>query len=376
MTLQEGVSVGIHRCAARLPPKHTSQWTKLTTITKRADRGFATIDAKVALAVKLFTGLLAAAASLTSSQSALAQGVQVYPLKPVTLYVGFPAGSTNDSTARTMAQRLAETLGQPFVVINRDGMAGVIAAGGVAKAKPDGYTLWWGTSGPLAASPAYNRNLPYDPLKDFAPISIYFYIPYVIVLHPSVPVRDLKALLALARAAPAKLSFGSSGTGSTLHLAVELMLSMSRTKMVHVPYRGTPPMMLDLISGRIDLVATSTSLAAPHIQSGRLRAVAVTSSRRSAQLPEVPTMSEAGLPGYELTGWYGMLAPAGTSRDIISTLNKSFVRALEHPAVKANIAQEDAQPGGNTPEQFSAFIRSEFEKYTKLVTDARLKPDS
>ena len=301
---------------------------------------------------------------------------QSYPLRPVTLYVGFPAGSSNDSTARTMAHQLAETLGQQFVVINRDGMAGVIAAGAVAKMKPDGYSLFWGSSSPLASSPAYNRNLSYDPLKDFAPISIYHYIPYVTVIHPSVPAKNLRELIALAKAQPGKLSFGSSGVGGALHLATELMLNMSGTKMVHVPYRGTPPMMLDLISGQLDLVTTSTTQAAAHIQNGRLRAIAVTSSQRSTQLPEVPTMSEAGLPGYELVGWYSMVAPAGTPRDIIMTLYRNFVKALEHPAVKANIALEGALPGGITPEQFAIFIRSEFEKYTRLVKEARLTPDN
>ena len=317
--------------------------------------------------------LLALIACWCAPQRALAQG---YPLRPVSLYVGFPAGSTNDSTARTMAQRLTEALGQQFVVINRDGMAGAMAASAVAKMKPDGYSLLWGSSSPLASSPAYNRNLPYDPLRDFAPISVYFYLPYVIVIHPSVPARDLKALVALAKAQPGKLNFGSTGVGGALHLATQLMLNMSGTKMLHVPYRGTPAMMLDLIAGQIDLVTTSTSLAAPHIHSGRLRAIGVTSSQRSTQLPDVPTISEAGLPGYEYVGWYSMLAPAGTPRDIITTLHRHFVKALEHPAVKANIAAEGALPGGNTPEQFSAFMRSELEKYTKLVKDAGLKPES
>ncbi|HEV2007379.1 MAG TPA: tripartite tricarboxylate transporter substrate binding protein [Burkholderiales bacterium] len=327
--------------------------------------------------MKYLAGIFAALAALAWSAHSRAQASpQNYPLKPVTLYVGFPAGSTNDSTARTMAHQLTETLGQQFVVINRDGMAGVMAAATVAKMKPDGYSLLWGSSSPLASSPAYNRNVPYDPLKDFAPISVYFYIPFVVVVHPSVPALNLKALIALARSQPGKLSFGSSGVGGALHLATELMLNMSGTKMVHIPYRGTPAMMLDLISGQIDLATTSTSLAAPHIQRGRLRAIGVTSRQRSAQLPNVPTISEAGLPDYELVGWYSMLAPAGTPRDIIMTLNTHFLKALEHPSVKASIAAEGALPGGNTPEQFSAFIRSELEKYTKLVKDARLTPGS
>lgn len=326
---------------------------------------------------KLFARLLLVMASLCGSQTSFAQSAQqAYPLKPVNLYVGFSAGSTNDSTARAMAQRLTETLGQQFLIVNRDGAAGVIAAGVVAKAKPDGYTLLWGSSSSLASGPAYNRNLPYDPLKDFAPVSVFFYIPYAMIIHPSVPAQDLKALIALAKAHPGKLSFGSSGVGSVLHLATELMLNMSGTRMVHVPYRGTPAMILDLISGQIELVTSSTSLAVPHIQTGRLRAIAVTSSQRSPQLPAVPTMSEAGLPGYELPGWSGMLAPAATPKDIIATLHMNFVKALAHPGVKASIEQEGALPGGNTPEQFSAFIRAEFDKYTRLVRDARLKPES
>lgn len=323
--------------------------------------------------LKILAGAFIALAILSVSLSASAQA---YPVRPVTLYVGFPAGSSNDSTARTMAHELAELLGQQFVVVNRDGMAGVVAATAVAKMKPDGYSLFWASSSPLASSPAYNRNLQYDPLRDFAPISIYHYIPYVTVIHPSVPAKNLRELIALAKSQPGKLSFGSSGVGGALHLATELMLNMSHTKMVHVPYRGTPPMMIDLISGQIELVTTSTTQAATHIQNGRLRAIAVTSSRRSAQLPQVPTMSEAGLPGYELVGWYSMVAPAGTPRDIIMTLHRNFVKALDHPAVKANIALEGALPGGITPEQFAAFIRAEFDKYTKLVNDSRLTPGS
>ena len=219
-------------------------------------------------------------------------------------------------------------------------------------------------------------NTPYDPLKDFAPVSVYFYIPYVIVIHPSVPAKNLRELIALAKAQPGKLSFGSSGVGGALHLATELMLNMSGTKMLHVPYRGTPPMTLDLISGQIDLVTTSTSMAAAHIQTGRLRAIGVTSSKRSTQLPDVPTIAEGGLTGYELVGWYSMVAPAGTPRDIVMTLNRNFARALDYPAVKANIAAEGALPGGNSPEEFAAFIRTEFDKYIKLVKAARLTPES
>jgi len=301
---------------------------------------------------------------------------QNYPAKPVTIYVGFPAGSTNDSTARAMAHQLTEQMGQQFVVMNRDGAAGVVAATAFAKMKGDGYALMWASASPLVMSPAYNRNLAYDPLKDFAPVSVYFYIPYVTVIHPSVPAKNLRELIALAKTQPGKLSFGSSGVGGALHLATELILNMSGTRMLHVPYRGTPPMTLDLIAGQIDLVTTSTSMAAPHIQSGRLRPIGVTSSKRSVQLPDVPTIAEAGLRGYELVGWYSMVAPAGTPRDIITALHRNFAKALEAPAVKANIAAEGALAGGNSPEDFAAFIRLELDKYTKLVKAAKLTPES
>ena len=304
-----------------------------------------------------------------------AAGAQTYPAKPVTLYVGFPAGSTTDNTARTMAHQLSEHMGQQFVVINRDGAAGVIAAGMVAKMKPDGYSLMWASASPVVMSPAYNKNTPYDPLKDFTPVSVYFYLPYVITVHPSVPARNLRELLALAQAQPGKLSFGSSGVGGALHLATELMLNMSGTKMLHVPYRGTPAMTLDILAGQIDLMTNSTSMSAQHIASGRLRAIGVTSVKRSTQLPAVPTLAEAGLPGYDFVGWYSLLGPGGMPREVVATLYRNFVKALEQPAVKANIAAEGALPGGNTPEEFGTYIKAELDKYTKLVKSARLTPE-
>ena len=315
--------------------------------------------------------LMAAALAIMAT----AAGAQNYPAKPVTLYVGFPAGSTNDNTARTMAHQLSEQMGQQFVVINRDGAAGMIAAGMVAKMKPDGYSLMWASASPVVMSPAYNKNTPYDPLKDFSPISVYFYLPYVITIHPSVPARNLRELLALAKAQPGKLSFGSSGVGGALHLATELMLNMSGTKMLHVPYRGTPAMTLDILSGQIDLMTNSTSMSAAHIASGRLRAIGVTSVKRSTQLPEVQTLAEAGLPGYDFVGWYSLLGPGGMPRDVVTALHRNFVKALEQPVVKANIAAEGALPGGNSPEEFGAYIKTELDKYTKLVKAARLTPE-
>jgi tripartite-type tricarboxylate transporter receptor subunit TctC len=270
---------------------------------------------------------------------------------------------------------VSDSIGQQVLVVNRDGAAGYISASSVAKAKPDGYTLLWGTASQLAASPGYDRKIPYDAIADFAPISVFLYLPYVVSVHPSLPARDLKALIALARAHPGKITFGSTGVGGILHLAIELMRTSAGISMVHVPYRGTPTLMLDLLSGQIDLSVTGTSLILGYVQAGKLRAIAVTATRRSGLLPDVPTMSEAGLPGYDISGWYAALAPAGTPRNIVAVLHKETVKAIEQPKAKAFIAQEGGYAGGNTPEQFSAFMREELAKYTKLVKDAGLKSE-
>lgn len=303
-------------------------------------------------------------------QSSYAQ--EIYPNKPIVLSVGFSAGSTTDGTAREMARQLTESLRQQVVVVNREGAAGAISIGIVAKAKPDGYSLLW-ASGGFSVVPAYESKTAYDPVRDFAPISVFCYLPFVVVMHPAVPARDVKQFMAFARANPGKLTYGSTGIGGRFHLAIELMQSMAGIKMVHVPYRGTPSLTIDLLAGQIDLAMMPTSLVASHIQSGKLRAIGVTSNQRSTLLPGVPTISEAGLPGYDTSGWYGMLAPAGTPKNIIAILHQAFVKALEHPRTKALIAQEGGYPGGNTPEQFSSFIRGEVDKFTKLIKEAGLK---
>jgi tripartite-type tricarboxylate transporter receptor subunit TctC len=298
-----------------------------------------------------------------------------YPAKPVTLLVGFSAGSTTDAGARVWAQQVSDSTGQQVVVVNRDGAAGYIAAGMVAKSKPDGYTLMWGTASQLAASPGYDKKIPYDAIGDFAPVSIYVYLPYVMAMHPALPAKNLTELVTLARAHPGKITFGSTGVGGILHLAVELMQTKAGISMVHVPYRGTPTLMLDLLSGQVDLCATSISLVLGHVQKNKLRAIAVTTTRRSGLIPDVPTMSEAGLGGYDIAGWYAPLAPAATPRNIIDLLYKETVKAIEQPRTKSFMAQEGAYAGGNTPEQFAAYMKEEIAKYTKLVKDAGLKSE-
>ena len=304
--------------------------------------------------------------------AALAQN---YPAKPITVIVGFSAGSTTDASARVWAQLVGDSIGQQIVVLNRDGAAGYIAATAVAKSKPDGYTLMWGTASQLAASPGYDRKIPYDALNDFAPISLYVYLPYLMAIHPALPAKNLKELVALARSHPGKITFASTGVGGILHLAVEQMLTKANVKMVHVPYRGTPTLMLDLLSGQVDLSVTSISLLLGHVRNNKLRAIAVTTTQRSPLIPDVPTMSEAGLGGYDVAGWYAPLAPAGTPRGVIDLLHKETVKALEHPRSKTFMAQEGAYAGGNTPEQFAAYMREDVAKYTKLVKDAGLKSE-
>lgn len=313
---------------------------------------------------------------MTFSQTGFAQsGAPAFPLKPVTLLVGFSAGSTTDASARVWAQLVSDSIGQQIMVVNRDGAAGYIAASAVAKAKPDGYTLMWGTASQLAASPGYDKKIPYDALADFAPISLYTYLPYIMAMHPAMPAKNLKELVTLARAYPDKVTFGSTGVGGILHLAVELVRTKAGISMVHVPYRGTPTMMLDLLSGQVALSVTSISLVLGHVQNNKLRAVAVTTTRRSGLVPDVPTMSEAGLGGYDIAGWYAPLAPAGTPRSVIDLFHKETLKALEQPRSKTFMAQEGAYAGGNTPEQFAAYMRDEVAKYTQLVKDANLKSE-
>ncbi len=296
-----------------------------------------------------------------------------YPNKTVTIVVGFSAGSTNDASARVIARRLSEAFGQQFVVINREGAAGAMSGVQVAKSKPDGYTLLWASSATLVTGPAFHGNVGYDPVTDFSPISIFCYLPYVIVMNPAVQAENLKALLDIARKQPNKLAYGSTGQGGTLHLAFELMQHMSNVRMVHVPYKGTPSLIIDLLSGQIQLGVMSVNLVVPHVKSGKMRAIGVTSKDRTSLLPEVPTVDEAGLKGYNVTGWYGLVAPAKTPLPIVTALNKAFAQSLDHPEAKAVIVREGAQAGGESPEHFSQFLSSERNAYKKLIEEANLR---
>jgi len=308
------------------------------------------------------------AASLIAA-AALAQ----YPAKPIRLIVPFAAGGGNDSVARLVGKHLSDSLGQQLVIDNRPGAGGVLGAEFAAKAVPDGYTLFLGGVGSHAVNPNLNDSLPYDPIRDFAPVALLAQAPLVLVVHPSVPADSIKALVTLARSRPRQLNYASNGNGSSSHLAAVMFDSMTGVDMVHVPYKGLSPALTDLLSGRVQLMFSSVVAILPHIKAGKLRGLAVTGSRRLASMPNLPTIAESGLPGYEASSWYGVLAPAGTPREIVARLNSELVKALAQPEVRAGLLAEGAEPIGGSPEQFAAHIRSEMERLGKLIREAKIR---
>ncbi len=298
---------------------------------------------------------------------------QSYPSKPMTLVVPFPPGAATDVFARAAGRRMGELMGAQVIILNRDGASGVIGTDMVAKAAGDGYTLLWGSSGPLAISPVWTEKLPYEPLRDFAPVSLFAKIPYLLIVHPAVPAKNVKELLALARAHPGKLNFASSGTGGTAHLAAELFKSMTKIDIVHVPYRGTSLFATELIGGQVDLAFAGPTTALPHLAPGRIRALATTGARRAEMFPDVPTMPEAGVPGYEFTQWYGLLVPTKTPREIVMTLNSALLKAMDDSDVKKRLTGEAAAAAQGTPEEFASYLKGELQKNAKMIRDANLK---
>ncbi|MDP2708258.1 MAG: tripartite tricarboxylate transporter substrate binding protein [Burkholderiales bacterium] len=288
-----------------------------------------------------------------------------YPTKPIRLIVGFAPGGGTDTTARAMSQKLTDALGQQVVVDNRPGAAGNIAAELVSKATPDGYTLLMGTIAALSINPSLYSKLPFDPIKDFAPITQAVDSTNILSLHPSVPAGSVKELIALAKTKP--LNFGSSGVGGTGHLAGELFNTMAGVKMTHVPYKGGGPAMIDLVGGQVQLVFATAASAVPQIKGGRIKGIAVTTAKRSALMPNLPTISEAGLPGFDANNWYGVLAPAKTPRPIIMRLNSEITKVLAMPDVKNFLFNQGLDPAPGTPEKFGAYIKSETAKWAKVV---------
>jgi tripartite-type tricarboxylate transporter receptor subunit TctC len=304
-----------------------------------------------------------------------APGAQTYPVKPVRLVIPYPPGGGSDTIGRPLAQKLAEGLGQQVVVDNRGGANGNIGMEAVARSAPDGYTLVFALSAQLAINPGLYQKLPYDPLKDFAPITLLGEGGYILVVHPSLPAKSVKELLALAKARPGQIAYSSSGNGSGGHLAIELLNSMAGIRMLHVPYKGGGPALMDLIAGQVQVLFATQLASWPHIQSGRIRALATSMAKRPASVPDLPTVSEAGLPGYDSGVWYAVLAPAGTPRDIITRINGEVARALKQPDYRGLLVNNTIEPIGSPPERLTQYIKSELAKWAKVIKAANVRID-
>ena len=320
---------------------------------------------RVTVTTLFVVGVVVAAAPVSS---------QNYPARPVRIVVPNAPGSSGDITARLIAQPLSERLGQQVVVDNRAGAGTMIGGEIAAKSPPDGYTLLMGFS-TLAINPAIYKKVPYDALRDFAPITQVVYLPGVLVAHPSLPAKSVKELIALAKARPGDIPFASAGRGGYSHLSMELFISMAGIRMLHVPYKGTGPGVIDLLAGHVSVSTFNALSAVPHVRSGKLRALGVTSARRAVVLPEVPTIAEAGVPGYETTQWNGLLAPAGTPREVIARLHKESVAVLGTPDLKERLAKDGAEPVASSPEEFGAYIRTETVKWAKVVKSAGIQAE-
>jgi len=308
-------------------------------------------------------------AALALCSAALAHA-EPYPAKPIHLIVPFPPGGGNDTVARAIAQELGPDLGQPMVIDNRPGAGGSVGAELAAKAPPDGYTLFLAGVGSHAVNPNLHAKLGYDPVKDFAPVTLLASAPSVLVVNPAVPARTIAQFTAYARANPGKLNYASNGNGSAAQLAAAMYEYLAGVKMVHVPYKGIAPAMTDLMSGEVQLMFGTIVALVPHIQAGKLRPLAVTSRQRSALLPDVPTLAESGLPDYQAGSWYGIMAPAGTPPAVIERLHDAIVKALRQPAVAKRLAAEGAVVIGSTPEEFGTHIKAEVARVGNVVRAA------
>ncbi len=318
------------------------------------------------------THYLLVVALLLAAGTCAAQG---YPAKPIRIVVPFPAGGIADLFARVIGQKFNEAWGQPAVVENRPGAGGNIGAEIVAKSPPDGYTLVTGSIGTHAVNVSLFSKLPYDPIRDFASVSLIMEAEGLLVVHPSVPVRTVKELIALAKARPGQLAYASAGHGTAAHLSGELFKSMAKVDMVHVPYKGNVPAITDLIAGQTSLLFATMPTVLPQVQVGRLKALAVTSSSRSPAAPQLPTIAEAALPGFSVTNWIGFFAPAGTPREIVIKLNGEVARIMQAPDIQKRLAAEGAKFTPWTPDQFAAFVKDELAKWAKVVKDAGIRVD-
>ena len=312
-------------------------------------------------------------AGLSVAPAALAQA---YPIKPVRVVVPYPPGGVGDTTMRAIAQQLSESLGQPFVIDNKPGASQMIGADAVAKAAPDGYTLFLGSVTSLAINVSSQKKMPYDPVKDFAPVSMLYFSPMYLVVNPAVPAQSVKELVALAKAQPGKLSFASIGQGGSIHLAGEMFKSMAGVDITHIPYKGSAPALTDIIGGQVSLMFDAGVSALPQVRAGKLRALAITTAKRVDSTPELPTVAEAGgLPNYEATLWFGLVAPAATPRDIVNRLSQELAKILRQPALQARFANLGVEFSASSPDEFATYIRAETLKWGKVFRDAKVEQE-
>ncbi len=298
-----------------------------------------------------------------------------YPTKPIRLIVPFPPGGGNDVIARVVGKQLSERWNQQVVIDNRGGANGMVGLSLLAQAAPDGYTLAVGAAGPLAVNPSLYSKMPYDSLKSFAPVTNMVNFPLLLVAHPSLPAKSVKELIALAKAQPGKLNFASPGSGNSGHLAGELFNSMAGVKIVHVPYKGAGPAIADLIGGQVQMMYSSIPSVLPHVQAGKLNALAIGSAKRLPTLPNIPTIAESGVPKYEAYSWVGMVAPAGTPGDIVAKLNREIIDILKVKQVADSLNQQGAVPDYQSPEAFRAYIKAEIAKWGAVVRAANIRAD-
>lgn len=318
----------------------------------------------------LFKSALLATAVLGTSVSAATD----YPTKPIRLVVPFSAGGTSDFLARTVAEKLGENLDTTVIVDNRPGAGGNIGSNIVAKADPDGYTLVLGTVGTHSINDSVYKEMPYDAVKDFAPISLIAAVPNILVANPSVKANSVQELIALAKSNPGAITFASSGNGSSIHLSGEMFKSLAGVDMLHVPYKGSGPAVIDLLGGQVDIMFDNMPSALPHVREGKLKALAVTPSERSQAAPELPTIAEAGVEGYSAAAWFGLLAPAGTPQDVVNKLNAEMVKILAMPDVKERLAGQGAEAVSTSPEEFAEYIKAEQKKWADVVKASGFQP--
>lgn len=322
-------------------------------------------------------GMLAAAsvAGIAGAQTPSTGAGLAWPTKPVRMIIPFPPGGTTDILGRVAAQKLSEALGQQVLPDNRPGAAGNIGTELVAKAPADGYTLLTAPGSTLTIHPSLYAKLGFDPLRDFAPVTLLAAVPNLLVVHPSLPARTVKELIALAKANPGQLNYASTGAGQSTHLSMELFKTLAAVKITHVPYKGSAPAVTDLLGGHVSLMFDNMPSALPHVKAGKLRALAVSTARRSPVAAETPTVAESGLPGFEVSVWFAVLAPANTPREITERLNRVLVKALQSAEVRERLAAQGAEAIGNTPEEFTAQMKRDLAKWAKVVKDADIKLD-